>query len=217
MFNFNQIQPAHFSFGRDPLVLSEIYKPYMNLVVWSRNLDKLVQQYVDVLQNLSSPLVIESEVTIKQLIPLLEKRLPVARPRTAFIDDVSSLALLYADLFEAKKIGVRLNRLDHAMCPRFHVDRVTCRLVTTYAGIGTQWLANSNVDRTKLDKGNKGLPDELSGIYQSEQDIQVLETGSIALLKGEKWPRNEGNGVVHRSPSVSANEPRLLLSLDFVE
>jgi len=37
--------------------------------------------------------------------------------------------------------GTRITTLDRAMCPRFHVDRVPVRLIVTWGGPGTQWLA----------------------------------------------------------------------------
>ncbi|WP_297291060.1 DUF1826 domain-containing protein [Oceanicoccus sp.] len=35
-------------------------------------------------------------------------------------------------------------------------------------------------------------------------------------MKGELWEGNEGAGLVHRSPSLSAGERRLLLTLDAI-
>ena len=53
-------------------------------------------------------------------------------------------------LFELKSVGLRLTALGHAMCPRFHVDRVPCRLATTYFGSATEWLPHDRVNRSKL-------------------------------------------------------------------
>ena len=103
------------------------------------------------------------------------------------------------------------------MCPRFHVDNVKCRLVTTYAGPGTQWLPNESVDRSKLGHGNQGLPDEKSGLILDKMDIEQLDVGHIALLKGEAWRNNDGFGLVHRSPHVERNYKRLYVTIDFGE
>ena len=102
------------------------------------------------------------------------------------------------------------------MCSRFHVDNVPCRLVTTYAGCSTQWLPQHSVDRTKLGKGSNGLPDELSGVYRSAEDIQQLNNGDVALFKGARWEGSKQIGLVHRSPTPKPGETRLLLTLDFV-
>ena len=98
----------------------------------------------------------------------------------------------------------------------FHVDKIPCRLVTTYQGVATQWLNHSDVNRSKLGTGNLGKPDEESGLFKSLNNINQLKQGDVALLKGEYWDENEGAGLVHRSPAVAANEQRLLLTLDFI-
>ena len=101
------------------------------------------------------------------------------------------------------------------MCPRFHVDWVPCRLLTTYDGGGTQWLPHDLVDRRKLGPGSGGLPDECSGIIQICRGYSTIKSGDVALLKGENWIGNEGSGLVHRSPQLFDGEKRLLFSLDF--
>jgi hypothetical protein len=100
------------------------------------------------------------------------------------------------------------------MCPRFHFDRIPCRLVTTYHGKATEWLPHRVVDRSKLGNGNQGQPDDKSGLFHHKNDIHRLKEGDVALLKGEKWQGNEGAGLVHRSPPVLSGEYRLLLTLD---
>ena len=103
------------------------------------------------------------------------------------------------------------------MCPKFHVDKIPCRLVTTYQGIATEWLPHRVVNRTKLGSGSNGLSDSESGLYQQESDIQQLTSGEVALLKGENWYANERAGLVHRSPQIPDGEHRLLLTLDFAD
>ena len=103
------------------------------------------------------------------------------------------------------------------MCPRFHVDRVPCRLLTTYLGVATEWLPHHNADRSRLGIGNQGKPDEESGIMNSDKDIKYLNQGDVALLKGEAWEGNEGSGLIHRSPTLDSNSRRLLLTIDFID
>jgi hypothetical protein len=52
---------------------------------------------------------------------------------------------------------------------------------------------------------------------QSQTDIKNMSAGDVSLLKGEGWYNNENFGAVHRSPAITANERRLLLTLDFIE
>lgn len=122
-----------------------------------------------------------------------------------FIADVAWLISAFACLLGARRIGVRVRTLDKAMCPRFHVDHVPVRLITTYAGVGSQWLEEGMIDRQLL-----GNPQAEPGQYQ-----QMLG-GEVALLKGEKWQGNEGAGLIHRSPALAAGERRLILTLDWL-
>jgi hypothetical protein len=65
-----------------------------------------------------------------------------------FVADVAWLVAAYTCLLGARRIGLRLRVLDGAMCPRFHVDNVPVRLLTTYAGSGSQWLEEGAIDRS---------------------------------------------------------------------
>lgn len=70
------------------------------------------------------------------------------------------------------------------MCPRFHADKVPCRLVTTYASKGTKWLDVHETDRLALMTDNE---------YRVEQHvIQNLNIGDVALFKGDRWEDNAG-------------------------
>jgi hypothetical protein len=134
-------------------------------------------------------------------------------------DDITLLVDMFCCVFDLKKAGLRLTALNRAMCPRFHFDRIPCRLITTYHGVATEWLPHQVVDRSKLGAGNQGKSDEKSGLFESANDISQLSKGDVGLLKGEFWHDNEGAGLVHRSPvhtDDSLSQSRLLLTLDFI-
>lgn len=44
-----------------------------------------------------------------------------------------------------------------------------------------------------------------------------MACGEVALMKGERWQGNEGRGLVHRSPALSAGQRRLILTLDWLD
>jgi len=125
-----------------------------------------------------------------------------------FIADVSWLVSAFACLLGAKRVGLRLRVLDKAMCPRFHVDHVPVRLISTYCGIGSQWLKEGAMDRRQLGKAEVEPQDNAL--------IQQIACGEVALLKGEKWHGNEGFGLIHRSPQLAPGERRLILTLDWL-
>ena len=47
--------------------------------------------------------------------------------------------------------------------------------------------------------------------------MQQLSQGDVALLKGEGWVGNEGKGLIHRSPQLSDQASRLILTIDFID
>lgn len=131
----------------------------------------------------------------------------------ALADDVHFWVDVLADLTGSEGVGVRLARVESAMCPRFHVDRVTLRVVCTYEGRGTEFISNEHVDRRRLGHAAGGASDETSGLLLIPDCVRTAEPGDVVLLKGEAWA-DIGGGAVHRSPAVSSASPRLVMTLD---
>ena len=152
----------------------------------------------------------------KNISKILEEAIGIEDDAIALIIDVKDIVDIFCCLFDVNQVGLRVVSLNHAMCPRFHVDNVPCRLLTTYCGNGTEWLNHDCVNREKLGPLSNGVPDDRSGLFKNNSDIQELCVGEIALLKGESWAGNESAGLVHRSPGLKTNESRLLLSVDFI-
>jgi hypothetical protein len=143
--------------------------------------------------------------------------LPDHPGRDALARDIGQLAELLGDLLDCPHIGLRLEVIDKAMCPRLHVDRVGIRLLCTYRGPGTEWLDDAAADRSKLGSGAGGLPDEQSGLLGTGTQIQRVPGFAVALLKGSLWQGNGGRGIIHRSPAVPADGfPRVVLAADGV-
>lgn len=198
-------------FDDDPQVLSEVLREGVNLAVWTRRLSPALRDFAAVLVR-SQP-----TLALSLTLEMREDRLPTWEAlrgirdlpgQADFLDDLGWLVEAFACLTGAQRIGLRLRALDTPMCPRFHVDHVPLRLVTTYQGAASEWLDESGVDRRLL------------GGAQAEevepQHINSLSTGDVALLKGERWEGNEGAGLVHRSPRHAPGAPRLLLTLDWL-
>jgi hypothetical protein len=199
-----------------PSVLADIYQDANNIAIWQRDLPPALKSDLESLLALARPLQIALSVTPENCLAETTKALRDLGKSHELIEDISRLVALFCSLFELKHTALKLATIDQVMCPRFHVDNVPCRLVSTYVGQSTQWLPDQVVDRRKLGRGNNGLPDELSGIYRHVGDIQQLTSGDVALLKGAQWEGNEHGGLVHRSPTPKPGETRLLLTLDFV-
>jgi len=197
--------------------ISEIYRDEINISIWNRNLDNSLITSSEYVVNQNPNLEFSEVLQPKNVKESLKSIIGSSNEMLPFYDDVSYLALMFCKLFDQKKIWLRLDGIDHPMCPRFHADNIKCRLVTTYVGPATQWIPHHLVNRSKLGYGNEGKPDSESGLFLSENDIRQLDTGHVALLKGESWKGNEGAGLVHRSPKEEGNYKRLYMTIDFLE
>ncbi|MBY5944532.1 DUF1826 domain-containing protein [Photobacterium rosenbergii] len=200
--------------GKNPMVLTDIYQEQINIAIWQRSITKTLSNAVS--QFLQANEKFERSITLSPSSAYadLEELTKGTAPR-ALLENMAELVDMFCCLFDLKRAGLRLAILDTAMCPRFHVDRVPCRLVTTYHGLATEWLPNHLIDRAKLGHGSLGRPDSVSGLYSREANVQQLTAGDVALLKGERWEGNERTALVHRSPTLLSDEKRLFLSLDF--
>lgn len=197
--------------GETPLALADILDNGVNLALWQRQLPLHIAEFGALLVSLNEPLAeslvveLDSEEAEPNLLGLAAGCRDL-EGYDGFIADVAWLVSAFACLLGAKRIGVRLRLLDKAMCPRFHVDHVPVRLITTYAGIGSQWLREGVMDRRQLSQADA----------EPSERIEQIHCGEVALLKGEKWRGNEGYGLIHRSPALAANERRLILTLDWL-
>ena len=199
--------------GEDIQVLTEVLRDEVNLAVWQRRLPAQIEDF-------AAALLAQGESLAQSM--TLELATPDSAPnldglvaqyadlpgQAAFLADVAWLVRAYACLLDAERIGLRLRVLDKAMCPRFHVDHVPLRLITSYAGVGSQWLEEGGMLRARLGDG--------SAEPQDAAAIRQLQAGKVALAKGEKWQGNEGRGLIHRSPQPPAGQRRLLLTLDWL-
>ena len=194
-------------FGETPQVLTEVLRDGVNLAVWRRRLAPQLEDFAELVVSLGQPLADQRVIDVdEQQMPVLPDLLREAadlQGYEAFVADVTWLVAAYACLVGARRVGLRLRVLGGPMCPRFHVDNVPVRLLTTYTGPGSEWLREQ--------KSPRG---ELHTALSSVDNIQHLHAGEVAVLKGEKWQGNEGAGLVHRSPS--GQQGRLLLSLDWL-
>ncbi|ALE53097.1 succinylglutamate desuccinylase [Candidatus Thioglobus autotrophicus] len=210
----------HASQGESPTIFTDIYQEGVNIAIWKRNLPSETQGSVKKFLALNPKFQSEMIVTPQNIFSRVSESLDGVsgvNNLTKLKRDIAELADMFCCLFEIEQVGLRLQSLDSVMCPRFHVDRVPCRLVTTYQGVATEWLPHEAINHTKLGRGSNGLPDNISGLYKNHSDIQKLNYGDVALLKGTLWQENGDLGLVHRSPEIFSEENRLLLTLDFVQ
>jgi hypothetical protein len=130
--------------------------------------------------------------------------LPDLPGRETLLDEIRLLTELLADLTGCPTVALRIEVLEHAMCPRLHIDHVGLRLLTTWIGPATEWLREADADRSRLGT-DAAMPDPSL--------LRRAEAGDILLLKGENWPGNAGHGVIHRSPALTPSQPRRVIAV----
>lgn len=199
--------------GDTPGVFTQILDDGTNLAVWQRQLPAHISDFAVMVlamdQSLAESRVLElPEEDTQPALQGLAAGFSDLQGYEGFIADVSWLVSAFACLLGAQRVGLRLRTLDKAMCPRFHVDHVPVRLLSTYAGVGSQWLEEGAMDRRRLA--------EPEAEPRDPRVIQQFRCGDVGLLKGEKWHGNEGLGLIHRSPELAPGERRLILTLDWL-
>lgn len=194
--------------------LARIFEEAVGLCHLPRPADTAIDAYLEV----AAPRLgagLRQAITVESGLPATD--LPDLPGRQALVNDIAFLAALYGDLLGCERVALRLEVVDRAMCPRFHVDRTGIRLLCTWRGPGTEWLREDCADRSKLGAGAGGLDDAVSGLILDPRGIGRVAPHAIALLKGDLWQGHAGHGVIHRSPAAPpASAPRVLLALDAV-
>lgn len=199
--------PPHVVRAAEPEGLFAIDAPQVNLVLLQRELPAPLTQW---LEALCADDAVEDFELVRETSPAGEAceyfdiYLPKQAPGLAlFQAQVREVVALFADVFDAQALGLRL-RLTHApICPSFHVAaKVLCRLITTWAGPGTQWLPEEHVDRAALTRA------------QAPEAVRALAVGELGLFKGTAWPAATAPACVHRSPP--STQRRLVMTLDLL-
>lgn len=202
--------------SEQPNILADIYQEDVNIAIWQNELSGLATQQTNDLRQSSEHVNMVLAATPDNVMAQLMENHALA-DKAALCQHIQILLDMFCTLFELKRAGLRLTLLDKAMCPKFHIDKIPCRLVSTLGGPATEWLAFEDVDYTKLGLASVGLSDDESGVYLHENAIQQMQSGDVALLKGSGWQNNQDAALVHRSPQVINNEKRLVITLDFID
>ena len=207
--------PAHAVQSTDPTCWEYIYKPDINLAICARKPSAELVEFAHSVCRHDFGITL-SLTDGHKLDTQMEKHLRNLPGYRVWIEDVAYWIDAFQCLFGVDAIGLRLRTLNTAMCPRFHVDNIPVRMVTTYGAIGSEWLANADVDRTQLGLRANNQSDREVNLYRGDAAVRRLPPFSVALMKGDSWQDNDGRGLVHRSPALTAHQRRLLLTLDIV-
>ena len=167
------------------------------LAIWQRALNLSITQAAQAARDAS---VCELWMVSCDELELLKERRFSTLSLPSLSEDLYQLAKLYCDIAGAAQIHIRLETVTDDACCRFHVDNVRYRLITTYAGAGTQWVLPDN--------------EESAGVEQQAYNgpLGQLRAGDIALFRGKKSV--QGAHILHRSPPCAGGPGRLVCVID---
>lgn len=129
---------------------------------------------------------------------LIDHRFGAAALHPALIADAAMLARCFCRALDLGRFELRLEAVRTDSCRKFHADFVSARLITTYAGDGTDWLDNADANRVAAG--------------QQPHHINRLNPFDVGLFKGKLATDRP---AIHRSPPIGdSGAARLLLVLN---
>lgn len=136
--------------------------------------------------------------------------------RTWLARDVRRLVATVARAGDARALRMTFGAASTDKCRKFHCDMVRYRLVTTYAGPGTEWLANEDVDRDALERLIPCAETSNRLVVRDPLAVNRAHAGDVLLMKGARDART--GGAVHRSPPIEhLGARRLVLVVSTVD
>lgn len=209
-----QSSPAPIDF--DALAFLSIFNHEQQINVVERPASAKISQYLQSVATLLGrgfQLTLHAGESIAQHV-IKQRLLPQQAGYELLVADMELLAHLYFDLLGCPRIGLRLEVLQGAMCPKFHVDRTGIRMLCTYLGPGTEWLDDAYADRSQLGAHSPSQGNTNTSLVLDNKGLHQVPSFAIALLKGSLWQGNTHRGVIHRSPSVATEQTRVMLAID---
>lgn len=186
----------HVAMADAPAGLAAIADRAINLAVWQRRLSPALAA--------AGQLVGQAHGDIRLAVPAPRAAVALAEALVAanwpavpaLVADVAELAMLAAPLMQTHAVDLRLEIVTGDACRKFHADYVPLRLITSYAGPGSQWLSND--DAAAL----------AQGVSVEQLEVRQLLAGEVALFKGK---RLTDSPIIHRSPPIAGTGQRRLV------
>ncbi|MBP7337225.1 DUF1826 domain-containing protein [Niveispirillum sp.] len=177
----------------DMAVLSKILNPDVSLAVWDRSRPHTL---LDGMAGLCPAHLPQGRVLVwlpdapSALSGILAET-PIAATALgrALRDDILMLVRRFAVIADTDIVDIRLDRLRHDACWKFHRDQVRLRLLATYRGPATQIVPQVQAEEALRDQQ----------LYHGP--LEEFPDGAVALFKGTQ--AGPVGGVVHRSPPIA--------------
>ena len=194
--------------GLSAEILRDIHQKDINIAIYNRNVNRFEK---DANALLKRNIEFKSSGDITTILGEITKVINVDEFHM-IIKDIEHLLSLFKEITGVKRFQLLIATINTNMCRRFHTDVNDLRILCTYAGEGTLWLTEDNIDRKALNtyQGNES-------IVINKDDIKQVETGDVIILKGTAYQNKTTKAIVHRSPTIEKSEKRLLLRIDTEE
>jgi hypothetical protein len=194
-----------------PGVFERIFADAVTVCIWNRQPDPILTNY---LRESAGSESWERRARVDMAAPQFEELLTGFKADVGgvrWVTELSALIDLFATLTDSRTVGLRVTATDRATCPRFHSDQVGLRLLCSWLGEGTEWLAEEDVISEPAERQDRstrfaGGPVRPGGV------VRQMRPFAVGVFKGELWPGNQGRGAMHRSPQPEGR--RVFVSLD---
>ncbi len=190
--------------GADPAVLACVGHADTALALWERPMPDLMRCLAALPTSRlpSGRVLVRLDDAPAALARLLgESPLGDAPLTQALLADMLDLTQRFATIARTDRVDIRLDKLAHNACWKFHRDHVRLRLLATYRGPQTQIVPPSH----------SAWAMTAQRAYQGP--LEELTPGTVALFKGACAA--DDCGIVHRSPPIAGTGiTRLLFCLN---
>jgi hypothetical protein len=197
-----------FRVGPSASVLDAIHDPGVNVAIWQRALPEDVSDALiawaarpDIgLDMVADP----SRLDLFRAVDGLDE----PRIRAWLLSDLALVVGHFVALAQPVRFRLSFGAVRDDSCRKFHVDNLRLRLVTTYAGPGTEWLPEDMVDRAALSHTYEHPSDANRRIVRDPCGVRRARVGDIVALKGSRdlAPDATVGGAVHRSPPIEGTD-----------
>lgn len=206
MLKIKSEEQANWAYCSNSKELEVIHQKELNIAIQERDISYMY----DEIQNLIDEN-IEFRVSgdVKTILnSLLETINPVKY--TELVKDISKLLLFFKEITKSNSFKIFIASVNNNMCRRFHYDINDLRMLCTYSGPGTLWLANENVNWKELTSSGNN-----DSIVIDKSKIKQASAGDLVILKGAIYGKEGTRAIVHRSPTIEESGlKRLLLRID---
>ncbi|MEM9191351.1 MAG: DUF1826 domain-containing protein [Myxococcota bacterium] len=187
----------------------------VNIAIWSREIPLLEERVEAMIQQSDLAASVVTDVRRPETFLEVVSDVPDKLVASAILADLKTLLPIFATALQSSRARVRLETVRNGACRKLHADMVFLRLLCTYGGPATEWVAEQHVVRKNLGRTDVDVEAANASVLRSPKSLNRANPGDVLFLKGERWPGFRGRGAIHRSPPLpSCCSARLVLKAD---